>query len=205
MDFSGLGGIAIAIISGLLLFTFVPGWASGENVENSQVVRTKIEAQNRLTRLTNTSRLASLISLASFAASVVVLAVAVTNWLVWFALVVTVPILLSATWLAITAARAAEKLRTTKPRKSNKRLSFENQQIIEKVPTKALNQRAWIPTMLPSPLSNRVGELRQVAPVVSFESAKADSLIEIAQAAEESSNAKPDIDVLEILKRRRVI
>lgn len=196
MDFSGLGGIAILIIAGIVLFLFVPGWASGQNPEKRmpEVVTKKNEITNQNSRLTRTRRLASSISLVSFAASVFTSFLAQANPLIWFALVALVPIFFTTAALAIAAMKAGDKLSAKPVRQANRRLSFENQLKTEVKPVSAINERAWIPTRLPDPLSNRVGELRQVAPVVSFETAKADAELE---------NQKPEIDVLEILKRRR--
>ena len=206
MNMSGLGGIGIAVIAGIALFVFIPHWASGEKLSQAEATRTEVKQtkqQIQLSRLTRTSRVAAAVALMSLAASVFVAFLAITNALAWLAFIFLLPSFAACTVLAVTAARASRKFAVTKNVATNRRLAFENQASSQPVPQSQMNDRAWTPTKLPTPLANRIGELRHQAPVVSFESVRAQAQMENGHEAQEAETEP--IDVIEILKRRRAI
>jgi Na+/H+-dicarboxylate symporter len=188
MDFKGLGGYAIAIIAGLLLFLIVPGWASGSKESDVEIRSSK--SSDRLTRLANTAKVSSLVAIGSLIATVFIGIAAVTASMLWLVFLVTAAVFLASAFLALAAARTVATLQKPAAKRTNRRVSFETKVEVKTAPV--VDERAWTPTKLPDPLSNRLGELRQVAPVVSIEKNASDS-------------AASEIDVLEILKRRRAI
>jgi hypothetical protein len=111
-----------------------------------------------------------------------------------------------AIWLARVSSRTLESLnRKATNHRPGVRVDLKTR-ISEPEPkvVGVIDQRSWIPNVLPEPLSNRLGQLRQHAPVVSFEQVKTDSLRQKTEEAVEPQNPT-EINVTEILKRRRVI
>lgn len=195
MDFSGFGGFSIAIIAGLLLFHFVPNWVHGSSeVEATAEAITKAP-KTKSSRLSQTRRIASVVSVISFSVSIVLLFFATVNPLAWLAFAISAPLFLISSALTFSAARALRFSKSSVTKRTNRRLSFETQPLIARETPTVINPRSWTPNTLPTPLLNKVGELRRVAPVVSFESVKAE--------AENLEQPKTDVDVLEILRRRR--
>ena len=210
MDFSGIGGIAIVIIAGLWLLVFVPSRVRG-NVAEEQLKSISKTAEpiqpvtKKQQRLAVTALVSTIVSVLAFAASIALLVLAQITPFSLYGLIASGPIAIGGLLLSAAARATARRQATRAVRRPAKSLGFDIETDEPVIQEQTIRDRSWTPVTLPAPLANRPGELRRVAPVVSFESAKVDAEAAEAQKTEEIASAKAEIDVLEILRRRRAI
>jgi hypothetical protein len=214
MDFSGIGGIAIAIIAALWLMVFVPSKVRGESAEEqleavlANDVNTRQPSNNfdQKQRLTATSRISWVLALIGLIGSVALGVLGQSFAAVLYGLLATVPITVAGLALAVAASKAAGRIQVKVARVPRVRDDLYVEPTKTVTVESIMRDRGWTPVELPKPLANRPGTLRQVAPVASFEGAKA-TAADVAPVTSpiENSAEKADLDVLEILRRRRAI
>ncbi|MEN9753074.1 MAG: hypothetical protein RL670_765 [Actinomycetota bacterium] len=218
MDFSGLGGVTVAIVAALWLLVVLPDWVNGYSRKNEkpiskprQVTAPKPSSisSTQSARLRKTQRTTGALSLLATFASGCTLAVGTaigSTHLLWLLLELPLAITFG---LANRQARARlfEPVIDSKPvtRPMLRPTVKVEVQRTQAEPETIFSRRAWAPAQLPNPLTNRLGVLRDQAPVVSFETARAARVTTQATAVEEKNQPANEIDINEILKRRRAI
>ena len=207
------------VIAGLWLLVFVPARVRGDSAETKLKAAEKREPRQAIAkalptdkqkRLALTALVSAAISALAFAASIALLVLAQSITPALFGLIASAPLAIGGLLLSAAARREAQRLAPRAVRRPAKHLGFEieTEAATEVEPT--IRDRSWTPVNLPAPLANRPGELRQLAPVVSFETARADANAnaqdgESIETFGSNSTSKPEIDVLDILRRRRAI